>query len=79
MNSDANIAGHLSLDLGAQPALHFGGGNFHEFLHRVYSTVIQVFRKRSQIKFSSQHYENENFLLLIRPEPGCAGMGAILL
>jgi len=46
---------------GAQSALHFGGGeiyfiNFIWWRHRAYSTVVQRFRKRSQIKFSSQHF-----------------------
>jgi len=44
---------------GAQPALHFGGGqfswNFIRWRHRAYSTMVQIFRKRSQIKLSSQH------------------------
>jgi len=30
--------------------------NFIRWRHRVYSTVVQLFRKRSQIKFSSQHF-----------------------
>jgi len=38
----------------------FRGGQFLwtfiRWRHRVYSTVIQLFRKRSQIKFSSQHF-----------------------
>jgi len=48
-------------DTEAQPALHFGEGgqiswNFIRWRHRVSSTVVQLFRKRSQIKFSSQHF-----------------------
>jgi len=37
---------------GAQPALHFGGGNFVNVIRwcqRAYSTMVQFFRKRSQI------------------------------
>ena len=38
---------------GAQPALHFGGGKFSRnvirWRHRAYSTVVQLFRKRSHI------------------------------
>jgi len=38
---------------GAQPALHFGGGqfswNFIRWRHRAYSTVEQLFRKWSHI------------------------------
>ena len=30
--------------------------NFIRWRHRAYATVIQLFRKRSQIKFSSQHF-----------------------
>jgi len=45
---------------GAQPALHFGGGqfswNFIRWRHRAYSTVAELFRKPSQIQFSSQHF-----------------------
>ena len=45
---------------GAQPALHFGGGefswNFIRWRHHAYSTVVQLVRKWSQIKFSSQHF-----------------------
>ena len=41
---------------GAQLALHFGGGefswNFIRWRHHAYSTVVQLFRKRSQIKLS---------------------------
>jgi len=43
---------------GAQPALHFGRGQLHEisFDDGAYSTVVQLFRKWSQINFSSQHF-----------------------
>jgi len=46
---------------GAQPALHFGRGGqfswtFIWWRHRAYSTVVQLFRKWSKIKFSSQHF-----------------------
>jgi len=38
---------------GAQPALHFGGGqfswNFIRWRHRAYSAVVQPFRKQSHI------------------------------
>ena len=38
----------------------FRGGQFSwisfRWRHDVYSTVIQIFRKRSQLKFSSQHF-----------------------
>jgi len=37
---------------GAQPALHFGGAyswTFIRWRHRAYSSVVQLFRRRSQI------------------------------
>ena len=54
---------------GAQPALHFVGGgqfswNFIRWRHSAYSTVVQLFRKRSQ--FTSQLFQNENFSALIK-------------
>jgi len=33
-----------------------GGAIFIRWRHRAYSTVVQLFRKLSQIKFSSQHF-----------------------
>jgi len=42
----------LQYESGAQPALHFVGAIFMNFIrwrHRAYSTAIRVFRKRSQI------------------------------
>jgi len=30
--------------------------NFIRWRHRAYSTVVQLFRKRTQIKFSPQHF-----------------------
>jgi len=55
---------NLSQDSGTQPALHFGGGifNFIRWRHRANSTVVQLFRKRSQ------DIDNENFLVLIKTE-----------
>jgi len=45
---------------GAQPALNFGGGqlswNFIRWRYRAYSTVVELFRKRSQKNFSLQHF-----------------------
>jgi len=44
---------HFYCKAGAQPALHFGRGqfswNFIWWRHRAYSTVVQLFRKRSHI------------------------------
>jgi len=41
------------LEAGTQRALHFGGGQFSwnviRWRHRAYSTVVQLFRKRSHI------------------------------
>jgi len=31
--------------------------NFIRWRHRACSTVVEIFRKRSQIKFSSQHFQ----------------------
>jgi len=61
----------MGIQAGAQPALHFGGwGNFHEisfrWRHHAYSTVVQLFRKRSQIKFSSQHFRKWELSVLIK-------------
>jgi len=58
-------------DAGAQPALYFGGGQFSRTFirwhYRAYSTVVQLFRKRSQIRSFRNISENENLLVLIRP------------
>jgi len=52
----------LQEQVGAQPALHFGGGNLHEISFDDVIGLIQpwynVLRKRSQTKFSSQYSEN---------------------
>jgi len=49
---------------GVQP-LHFGGWqfswNFIRWRHRSYSTVLQLFRKPLQTKFSSQHFRKWEF------------------
>jgi len=51
---------------GSQPALHFGGGQFSwtfiQWRHRAYSTVVQLFRKRSQICSFRNISKNENLL-----------------
>ena len=36
--------------------------NFIRWSHRAYSTVVQLFRKRPQIKFSSQHFRKRELL-----------------
>jgi len=51
---------------GAQPALHFGGRQisrtFIRCRHCAYSTMVQLFRKRSQICSFRSISENENLL-----------------
>jgi len=42
---------------GVQPAFNFRGGNFHEISCDDFILLIQLFRKRLQIKFSSQHFQ----------------------
>jgi len=48
--SNSHISSIPGTYTGAQPALHFGGGqftwNFIRWRHRAYSTVVQIFRKR---------------------------------
>ena len=56
---------------GAQAALHFGGWQFSwtfiRWRHRVYSIVVQIFRKRSQITLFATFPKMITFLVLIRP------------
>jgi len=40
--------------------------NFHSVTSRVYTTVVQLFRKRSQICSFRNIFENENLLVLIK-------------
>ena len=58
-----------------QPALHFWGGSFHDISwhHRAYSTVVQFFHKRSQIKLSSQHLWKWELFSLIKMQTERSG------